>query len=775
MNYRQILSGAVVVACATLTFAAEPSNSEDAASRIPVVNEPEIWKDPSQSPEARAGDLTRRMSLVEKASQIEANPPAIPRLGIHAYSHRNECLHGVANGVATVFPQAIGMAATWDTPLIHQEADIIATEGRGKHNDAVGKNEGDTPEHCGINFYSPNINIFRDPRWGRGQETYGEDPFLTSRFAVAFITGLQGDDRKYVKAMACAKHYAVHSGPEKERHHFDAQPPERDLYETYLPAFEASVTEAHVGSLMGAYSALNGKPCCADPFLLTEVLRKRWKFDGMVFSDGGAIGDIWAEHKFVAGPEEAAAAAVKAGCDVSSGGMGPADRTHGPVSQPGHVNAGIKGGAAFSALPDAVAKGLITEDQVNVAVTRELVLRFRLGLFDPPEMVPWSKLGAEVVDTAEHRALALKVAQESIVLLKNDASLLPLDRAKYKRIAVIGPNANAARMQSGNYTGRGTSTVTILDGIKAIAGEGVEVTFNRGCPLAVKRDGSDAPKPDLAQRAMDAAKAADLIVYVGGLDMTLEKEEGAAAADVFEGFSRGDRVRVEFPAVQEDLIQALAGMGKPMVLVNCSGSAIAMPWEAEHIPAILQAWYPGEEGGTAVAQVLFGEVNPAGRLPVTFYASTKDLPPFEDYSMANRTYRYFTGKPLFAFGHGLSYTTFEYSDAKLAAPSVAADGTMKLSFTVTNSGPRDGYEVAQIYVRHVESKIPQAKLSLCSFVRVHLAAGKSNSVTVDIPAQRLRYWNTTTKAYVVEPGGYELLIGGASDDIRLHCAANVAR
>jgi beta-glucosidase len=572
--------------------------------------------------------------------------------------------------------------------------------------------------------------------------------------------------------MACAKHYAVHSGPEKKRHFFDANPPERDLYETYLPAFEASVKEAKVGSFMGAYSGLFGKPCCADPFLLTEVLRNRWKFDGMVFSDGGAIGDIWAEHKFVPGPEEAAAAAVKAGCDVSSGGMGPADRTHGPVSTPGHVNAGIKGGAAFSAIPGAVANHLITEDEVNVAVARELTLRFRLGLFDRPEMVPWSKLGAQDVDTVEHRALALKVAQESITLLKNDG-ILPLDRSKYKRIAVIGPNADYARMQSGNYTGRGTETVTLLQGIKALAGDGVDVTFNRGCPLAVKRDGSDIPKPDLAQRAINAATAADLVIYVGGLDFNLEKEEGAAAADVYEGFSRGDRVKIEFPDVQEDLIKKLSAIGRPMVMVNCSGSAVAMPWEVEHIPAIVQAWYPGEEGGKAVAQVLFGEVNPAGRTPVTFYGSTDDLPAFEDYAMTNRTYRYFSGKPLFAFGHGLSYTQFEYADVKLNAPTVGPDDSIKLSFTVKNTGQRDGDEVAQVYFRHVDSTVPQPKLALCGFARVHVAKGDAAAVTIDVPTQRFRYWDTNQKQYVVERGNYELLVGGASDDIRLRTPVKI--
>ena len=589
-----------------------------AATTVPVVNGPEIWKDPTQSPEARAKDLVSRMSLEEKASQMLANPLAIPRLGIPAYSHRNECLHGVANGVATVFPQAIGMAATWDTPLIHDEADAISTEGRAKHNDYVAQHDGNTGEHFGVNFYSPNINIFRDPRWGRGQETYGEDPFLTAQFGVAFIRGIQGDDPQHPKAIACAKHFAVHSGPERERHVFNAGPPERDLYETYLPAFEAAVREGHVGSAMGAYSSLYGIPCCADSFLLTDLLRKTWGFDGVVFSDGGAIGDIWAVHQYVPTPEEAAAQAVMAGCDVSSGGQSqPARRNLGP----GHANDGIKGGLGFSVLPAAVQKGLIDENQVNTAVTRELTMRFRLGLFNPPDKDPYSKISIDEVDTDQHRALSLKVAQESIVLLKNDG-LLPLDRAKIKHIAVIGPNSDSAKMQNGNYSGRLGESTTILQGIQQLAGKDVEVTHVEGCPLALLDDGSNAPLVDATANAVAAAKAADVVIFVGGIDATLEKEEGGPKDPPHDGFIRGDRTRIELPPVQEDLIKALAATGKPIVLVNCSGSPMAIPWEAEHLPAIVQAWYPGEEGGQAVAQVLFGDVNPAGRLPVTFYAST---------------------------------------------------------------------------------------------------------------------------------------------------------
>ncbi len=702
------------------------------------------------------------MSLEEKASQILANTPAIPRLGIPAYSHRNECLHGVANGTATVFPQAIGMAATWDVPLIHDEADAISTEGRAKHNDYIARHDGNTGEHNGVNFYSPNINIFRDPRWGRGQETYGEDPFLTARMGVAFVEGLQGEDPNHPKAVACAKHYVDHSGPEKERHVMDAKPSDRDFYETYLPAFEALVREAHAGSAMGAYSSFNGTPCCADPFLLTDLLRKQWGFDGVVFSDGGAIGDIWAEHKFVPGPVEAAAVAVKAGCDVSSGGM---ETKPDLQAGPGHANNGIKGGWAFSALPLAVQKGLIDEAAVDTAVTRELTMRFRLGLFDPADHDPFAKIGVDQIDSAEHRALALKVAQESIVLLKNDG-ILPLQRDKYKKIAVIGPNADAEAMQNGNYAGRTSRTTTILDGIKTAAGAGVDVEYAQGCRRTERKDHSDAEPLEHASKALAAAKAADLIIFVSGIDAGLEKEEGSVRDNNFEGFDRGDRTRIELPAVQEKLIQSLASLGKPMVLVNCSGSAMAMPWEAEHLPAIVQAWYPGEEGGTAVAGVLFGDVNPAARLPVTFYASTADLPAFEDYSMANRTYRYFGGKPLYAFGHGLSYTKFDYGDAKLDAPAVHAGETIKLAFTVTNSGDRDGDEVAQVYFRHVDSAVPQAKPALCAFKRIHLAKGEAATVALDIPAERFRSWDTAKKQYVVEAGKYELLAGGASDDIR---------
>jgi len=735
--------------CHAAPDAAQIIGAQDpAALDIPNVPRPVLWKDSSQPVDARVQDLISRMSLAEKASQLMADAPALPRLGLPAYSYRNECAHGVAGaGIATVFPQTIGMSATWDAPLIQEEADVASTEARAIFNNYTANHNGTSIIHHGLSFYAPNINIVRDPRWGRGQETFGEDPFLTSQMAIAFIQGMQGDNPKYDKTIACAKHFAVHSGPEATRRNFNDAPPERDLYETYLVAFQAAVQQGHVGSVMGSYNALYGVPNCANPFLLTDILRDKWGFQGYVVSDGGAIANIWRWHKYVATPEEAAAAAVKAGCNLFSA-------TFSAGKYPRHD---------YESLGNLLKENLLTEAQIDGAITRTLTARFKLGLFDPPQDVPWSNIGLEQNDTSEHQALALKVAEESIVLLKNQC-VLPLDRGKIKRIAVIGPNADATKMLFGNYNGTASHPVTILDGIKAVAGPNIEVTCTYGCPLAISNDNSNQPTPEMTAEAIAEAKAADVVIYVGGLDSTLECEEHDVE---YQGFIAGDRKRIELPSPQEDLLKALYGTGKPVIFVNCTGSAIAMPWEASHLPAIVQAWYPGEQGGRAVGEVLFGEVNPAGRLPLTFYQSTTDLPDFDDYSMSNRTYRYFNGQPLYAFGHGLSYTTFKFSGPKLDSKTIAPDGTVRVSFTVKNTGARDGDEVAQVYFRHVDSAVPQPKLALCSFVRVHLASGSKAGITLNIPAERFRYWDTTTKQYVVEPGKYQLLIGGASDDIRL--------
>ena len=727
--------------------AADLISAADAALAPPAVEGPALWTEPALPTSIRMNDLIRRMSLAEKVQQLRNDAPAIPRLGLPAYNYWNECLHGVARaGVATVFPQAIGMAATWDTTLIHQEANVIATEARAKHNEYVQAHGGDCAQYYGLTFWTPNINIFRDPRWGRGQETYGEDPFLTARMAVAFIRGLQGDDPKYLEAVACAKHFAVHSGPDPQRHRFDATPPERDLYETYLPQFEAAVREGHVGGVMGAYNSLDGKPACANPFLLSDLLRKQWGFNGYVTSDCGAIYDIWANHKYVNTPEAAAAAAVQAGDDLCCG-------------------------TDYDALTRAVGEGLISEPQIDQALGYVLETRFRLGLFDPPAIVPYAQIPYSENNSSAHQALALRVARESMVLLKNDG-LLPLDRTRIKRIAVIGANADSRPALLGNYNGTPSNPVSILAGIREVAGTNLDVVYEPGGPLAVHRGEPEKPDAEMQAEAVAAAQSADVVIYAGGISPKLEGEEMFVD---YDGFHGGDRTRIELPAVQMALLKALFATGKPIVFVNCSGSAIAMPWAAENLPAILQAWYPGEEGGRAVAEVLFGDVNPAGRLPVTFYRSTSDLPPFDDYSMSNRTYRYFDGTPLFAFGHGLSYTRFDYSDARLInATTVTAGGTVKLVFDVKNTGTRDGDEVAQVYFRHVNSAMPQAKLALCGFARMHLSPGATARVDMDIPADRFRYWDTTHQRYTVEPGDYELLVGAASDDLRLQVPLKVS-
>ncbi len=721
-----------------------------AATRVPDIKEPPIWRDPSHSLKDRENDLIRRMSLAEKVGQLQGGmngAPGIPRLGLPVYHYWNEALHGVANNsdcAATVFPEPVGGASSWNPELFHQEGTIIGIEGRAIFNDYTSKHNGETKTWKGMTFWTPNVNIFRDPRWGRGQETYGEDPYLTSEIGIQFVQGIQGDDPNYMLAMACAKHYAVHSGPESLRHRFDTEPSERDLYETYLPQFERVVREGHVAGVMGAYNSLFGVPCCASTLLLSDLLRKQWGFDGYIVSDCDAIGDIWRSHHYAKTPEEAAADAIKAGCNLSCGGD-------------------------YNALVRAVQQNLVTEKDIDQALYYTLWTRFKLGLFDPADKVPYSKYTIKDNDTPEHQQVALELARQSLVLLKNDG-ILPLNAGKLKRIAVIGPNGKSTSMLEGNYHGSASRPISILNGIQQVAGTNIEVTFAMGTPITTNRataawsaqdNTTTRPPAELAAEALATASNADVIIYVGGLTPA---QEG-------EGF---DRSSIELPGVQETLVQALYATGKPVVMVNCSGSAVALPWEDEHLPAILQAWYPGESGGQAVAEVLFGKVNPSGHLPITFYRATADLPAFTNYSMANRTYRYFDGKPLYAFGHGLSYTTFDFGAGKLASDKIAADGTAKVTFTVKNSGKLDGDEVAQVYFRHVNSAVPQPKLALCGFARVSLKHGESKNVTVEVPAERLRYWDPEKKQYVVEPGNYELLVGAASDDIRLKLPMTVA-
>jgi beta-glucosidase len=711
-----------------------------AAMHVPEIAEPPIWRDSSRTIKERANDLIRRMSLAEKVAQLKNAAPAISRLGLPAYDYWNEALHGVANnGDATVFPEPVGAAASWNPKLFHEEGTVIGVEGRAKHNDYVNSHNGDSKWWAGLTFWTPNINIFRDPRWGRGQETYGEDPYLTAEIGVEFVKGIQGDDPNYILAMACAKHYAVHSGPEQDRHRFDAEISDRDLYETYLPQFERVVREGKVAGVMSAYNSVDGVPCSANLLLLDELLRKKWGFDGYVVSDCDAIRDIWGTraHHYVKTPEEAAAAAIKAGCNLCCGGD-------------------------YNALVRATQQGLVTEKDIDVALYYTLWTRFRMGLFDPADKVPYSKYTIKDNDTPEHGQISLELARQSLVLLKNDG-ILPLNRSKYKRIAVIGPNGNSKSMLEGNYHGSASHPVSILSGIQELAGKNIEVTFALGSPVTTNKataawsaqdNTSSRPLAELSAEALSNAANADLIIYVGGITPA---QEG-------EGF---DRTSIELPEVQEKLLKALHATGKPMVMVNCSGSAMALTWEDENLPAILQAWYPGQSGGLAVAEALFGDVNPSGHLPITFYRATADLPAFTDYSMTNRTYRYFSGKPLYAFGHGLSYTKFDFAGGALDTKKVAANGTAKVTFTVKNSGKLDGDEVAQVYFRHVNSKVPQPKMALCGFTRVSLKKGASSKVTIEVPASRLRYWDTEAKQYVVEPGEYEFLIGNASDDIRL--------
>ncbi len=727
-------------------------NTYAEARKVPQVAGPMVWLDPAQPQAARVKDLVSRLSLAEKIRQMGNSAPSIHRPGMDlpGYDYWSEALHGVANtGGVTVFPQAIGSGATWDPDLVKKMGHVIGIEGRAKNNDNRAKHGGDSPWFGGLNFWAPNINIFRDPRWGRGQETYGEDPFLTSRVGVAIIQGIQGDDPQYTLALACAKHYAVHSGPEPLRHSIDVHPSERDLYETYLPHFEAAVREGHVGAVMSAYNAVNGEPAPSSTFLLSDILRKRWGFDGQVVSDCDAVGDIWRNHRVVRTEAEAAARAVKAGTDLCCGGQ-------------------------YNSLLTAVRSNLITEAQIDIALGRILESRFKLGLFDPTNLNPYLRIGTDQLDKPESRQLALQLARESIVLLKNNG-VLPLNRSRIKQIAVFGENATSQSMLYGNYNGTPTHSTTILDGIRQLAGTSIEITYAQGSPTATGGRGgrgfggrggqpaSPARTPaELRAEALTNAARADVLIYVGGIT---SRQEG-------EGF---DRSSIELPQVQEDFVRALAATGKPLIMVNCSGSAMAIPWENEHLPAILQAWYPGEEGGRAVAEVLFGDVNPSGRLPVTFYQSTTNLPAFTDYSMVNRTYRYFTGKPLYAFGHGLSYTKFDYSSPSLSSKRLKAADTLTVTFNVRNTGKVDGDEVAQVYFAHVKSAVPQPIKALCAFHRVHVAAGKTTKVTLEIPMQRLRYWDTSKQDYVVEEGNYRLMIGGASDDIRQNKDFSVER
>jgi beta-glucosidase len=823
------------------------------------------YKNPNLPIQTRVDDLVSRMTLEEKVSQMMNGAPAIDRLGIPQYDWWNEALHGVARaGYATVFPQAIGLAATWDTKLMYDVADVISTEARAKHHEFIRNNQ--HGRYQGLTFWSPNINIFRDPRWGRGQETYGEDPYLTATLGVQFVRGLQGNDPRYFKVIATPKHYAVHSGPEPERHSFDAKAYERDLRETYLPAFRATIVEGKAYSVMCAYNRTNGEPCCANKRLMVDILRGEWGFNGYVVSDCGAIYDIWKFHKFVPTEMEASVLGVRAGTDLTCG-------------------------TEYPTLVEAVKRGLISEAEIDTAVKRLMTARFRLGMFDPPEMVPYARIPFSQNDSPEHRQLALKTARESIVLLKNANRTLPLKK-NLKRIAVIGPNADAPEVLWGNYNGRPSRLITPLAGIKNAVSENTKVTYALGSTLAgepvvpvpasaltvngtepglkaeyfnnkelsgtaatTRTDeridfnwGRYKPTPELSENnfsvrwtgklkapesgnytlgftaddgarlyldgkllvdawasnpkktattqialeggrsydlrmeyfqnsreavaklvwsyaglpermieeAVKATREADASVVVLGISAGLEGEEMPVAV---EGFRGGDRTDLSLPKSQEALLRAVVATGKPVIVVLLSGSALAVNWANDNAAAILEAWYPGGEGGTAVADVLFGDYNPAGRLPVTFYKSVDQLPAFTDYSMQGRTYRYFKGEPLYPFGYGLSYTNFAYSNLRFESKSVKPGEPMKVSVDVTNAGDRDGDEVVQLYLTDVAASSPVPIRTLVGFDRVSLRPKEKRTVTFTIAPRQMSLIDNSGKR-VIEPGEFLINIAG---------------
>jgi beta-glucosidase len=870
MRLMQLTKPIAMVALVLAGSAATPSRLLAQASVLPS-NPP--YLDPSLPIDQRVDDLVSRMTLEEKASQLVNQARAIPRLQVPAYDYWSEGLHGVAAaGIATVFPQAIALGATWDASLLHEVATVIGIEARAKHHEAVRQGRRDIFE--GLTFWSPNINIFRDPRWGRGQETYGEDPFLTARMGVAFVTGLQGDDPKYLRAVSTPKHFAVHSGPEPLRHQFDVRISKHDEEDTYLPAFRATIVEGHAASTMCAYNSINGEPACANTFLLRNQLRGAWRFNGFVVSDCGAVVDIWSGHHYTKTREEAAAVSLKMGMDNEC-----IDFTQ-----------KVSDNSDYVKYLDAVNQGHLSEKDMDIALRRLFRARFLLGMFDPPEMVPYAQILYSENDSAAHRQLALTTARESMVLLKNDG-ILPLTSPP-KVIAVVGPLADNTRVLEGNYNGTPSRAITALDGIRSQFHTS-EVTFVpgthflrdpkpipadwfttpdgkpglraeyfngsdlKGAPAVVRIDKNidfdfiSAPVPGFASGAFKsenfsarwtgfmtptasgayrigvkvddgfrlwvagklvaedwsthgintklvdfrlekgrqyaikleyfqtagdaiaqfvwtddvtptptddavaAARKADLVVAVVGITSDLEGEEMNVQ---IEGFRGGDRTSLDLPKEEEGLLEALHSTGKPLIVVLMNGSAVSVNWASEHANAILEAWYPGEEGGTAIAQTLAGINNPSGRLPVTFYTSVDQLPPFEDYSMASRTYRYFAGKPLYPFGYGLSYSRYEYSDLKLSSNPLQAGAALNVDADVKNASPRDGDEVMELYLNF--PKLPGAPIrALRSFTRIHLGAGETQHVRLTLDPRDLSHVNEAGDR-IIAPGAYTVWLGG---------------
>ena len=745
------------------------------ALAIGITSVAQTFSYPFQNPELprqqRIDDLIGRMTLEEKVAFLMNGSEGIERLGIPEYNWWNEALHGVARaGVATVFPQAIGLAAMFDPEEHEKTFSIISDEARAKYNEAIRR--GQHLQYLGLSFWTPNINIFRDPRWGRGQETYGEDPYLTSVIGKAAVRGLQGNDDNYYKLHACAKHFAVHSGPESLRHSFNAVVSLRDLWETYLPAFKALVTEADVQEVMGAYNRYEGVPCCGSDLLLMDILRNRWNYQGLVVSDCGAITDFFkpGAHGTHTDAASASADAVKAGTDIECG-------------------------SNYKTLVEAVERGIISETDIDVAVRRVLKGRFELGMFDPVEMLPWADIPYSVVACDEHNAQARKVARQSMVLLKNN-DVLPIRRGSVRKIAVIGPNAADSTLMLGNYNGDPTHVITVLQGIRN-AYPDAEVTYERGCDhlegftpvpkapragmnMAGEWEGvpaaGESGSKKVAQKlppmgpecytdeaiAALAARAAeaDVIVFAGGITPALEGEELGVHLD---GFAGGDRSRIELPAIQGKVLKALHSTGKPVVFVLCTGSAIALAQNEADYDALVVAWYGGQEGGNALGDVLTGDYNPSGKLPVTFYKSTAQLPDFTNYDMNGRTYRYMTEAPLYAFGYGMSYTSFKLGKARLSSKKIKRGKPVTVKLKVSNVGAIDGAETVQVYVKRLNDAAAPV-MSLKGFQKARLAAGKSVKLKITLPAEAFEYYDVASDGLAVKSGDYQILVGTSSAD-----------
>ncbi len=677
----------------------------------------------------RAEELVSKMTLEEKVSQTMNHAPAIEHLGIKAYDWWNEALHGVARaGTATVFPQAIGLAATFDEDLMEELGDAVSTEGRAKFN--IQQKFSDTDIYKGLTFWAPNVNIFRDPRWGRGQETYGEDPYLTSRLGVRYIKGLQGHDEDHMKAAACAKHFAVHSGPEPERHHFNAVASVQDMRETYLPAFKACVQEADVETVMGAYNRTNGEPCCGSKTLLKDILRDEWGFKGHVVSDCWAIKDFHTGHMVTSDEIESVSLAMNNGCDLNCGDL-------------------------FVYLKDAVEQGKVEESRLDEALVNLFTTRMKLGMMDG-EKTAFDGITMAEVDSREHKKLNLSTSAKSLVLLKNDG-ILPLDKSKIRTVGVIGPNADSRRALVGNYEGTASRYVTVLEGLEDYLGDDVTFRYSEGCDLVRDRVSGLSKGDDRISEVKSVCEDSDVIFVVLGLDAGIEGEEGDAGNE----FASGDKKDLKLPGLQGEVLETAVASGKPVILLLLVGSALAV--DDSRINAVIQCWYPGAMGGRAIAETVFGDRNFEGKLPVTFYKSTEELPDFTDYAMKGRTYRYMTNEALYPFGYGLSYTSYDYGNVK-ADGTVLTDDGIDLSFDVTNTGKMDGRETVQIYVK-VSGVENAPNYQLKAFKKVALKAGETANVRISLSKESFGLFDTEGR-FVIPSGKAVVYVGGQQPDPR---------